>query len=195
MGALKRISLAQAVQKIDYIDGCGEHQTPIEEHIRPVIVALMAHGFPTAASCEGHIIGTLYPWVLFQQPLQDTTKEGFLECLGIIRGQAEVLSSLLREFYESRAADTTSDRLLIVTDNDYDLTSSDEAIVKRALAESLYWQRSAGFPACVGYSLHCKGAETLDLMPREALRTHTSEILRNRQHDMFDFAQFLVSKL
>lgn len=52
-------------KKVDQMaDGLGY---PMDPKIKPTVVALMLHGFPTVASCEGHLDhGYAAPWVMIE---------------------------------------------------------------------------------------------------------------------------------
>lgn len=67
---LKRISLQAATDQVaraeaKYVNKPDFKDKSIEPKIRPVVIALVAHGFPTQNSCEGHLESNLYPWVRF----------------------------------------------------------------------------------------------------------------------------------
>lgn len=174
---------AQYVNKKDFVD------KGIEPKIRPVVIALVAHGFPTQNSCEGHIRTNLYPWIRFQPILASNTKGALLLHLKKIRWEVEQLQKLLVEFWESNPR-LTQDRELKAT-AEWDLgVASDKQI-----AEEYLKIRAKGFFAPPGYWLRCSGAETLQTLPAEILGPYRRTILKNRQGDMRKFARFLRSKL
>src|SRR5580704_10559269 len=92
---LKRISLDAAEAQVKLVEGRYINQDPvkrgIEPNIRPVVVALVAHGFPTQNSCEGHLASNLYPWVRFQPMTTSTSRRALLQYLSQVHREAETL--------------------------------------------------------------------------------------------------------
>lgn len=197
---LKHTSLAEACAKLaeaekeDSEDGAE----PMDALIRPVVVALMAHGFPTSSSCEGHLGRELYPWVGMAVPAQNRTSGALLECIRTIREQVGALNLLLGEFYELRGKPKGiipwSEQLVAGGDG-FNLDDSDYNIIDYLSMQHLRHVGTSGLPSWLGYDLKCRDADTLNFMPREVLAPHEEQILDHRQQSMLDFGMFLISKL
>ncbi|KKP33008.1 MAG: hypothetical protein A2312_04535 [Candidatus Staskawiczbacteria bacterium RIFOXYB2_FULL_32_9] len=103
------------------VDGLGEE---IDKNIKDVVVAFVANGFSTSASCEGHIVsesekqrGELYPWIDICLPepegwqeSEDKKEQWRAENLL----QRQRLKNLLKEFYKDKQV--TDDANLIFED-------------------------------------------------------------------------------
>ena len=198
---LKRISLAEAEAKLGKIEKtiAKEDSEPIDPNIRPVIIAFMAHGFPVAGSCEGHLDHQgPYPWLAFEVKTGDSSKKAYLKGLKKVRAQVNALTALGREFYELKQKSGSKlpyDRILFVSGNGFDLEEDDDDILAHKLARQMRHGGSPKLPSWIGYWLKCMGADSISRMPSELLEPHKKEILKNRQQDMLDFAEFLRSKL
>lgn len=191
--SLKRTSLELAERHVRRAERRYVDQDPlklgIEPNIRPIVIALVAHGFPTQNSCEGHLDGNLYPWVRLQPRTKGRTKKAILSHVGKIHDEMYELTKLLSEFRE-RGPSRTPDRELQVSPEWDPSIISDEQVVESNMA-----MREKRFVALPGYWLQCAGSEMLLTMPSELLAPHKHHILWNRQQDMLSFAEFLRSKL
>ncbi len=192
---MKRISLAEAEQAVNEAErryvGQDPHELGIEPKIRPVVIALVAHGFPTQNSCEGHIDGfNLYPWVRME-PItpKGATRVRMLEHVKRIRYECDQLNELAGDFWH-HAPRPSPDREIVASLEWDPQRQSDEDLVEEYLAES-----AEHFIAMPGYWLECKGAELLPQLPGEMIAPFKEQILANRQQDMLEFGEFLISKL
>ena len=198
---LNRISLAEAEEKVNLSEQAYIAQDPlklgIEPNVRRVVVALTAHGFLTTNSCEGHLDNNLYPYIIFSHRPRGESKEDFLACLVEANYQMHQLENLLDDFYEPYYSGKTSVRLTgdreLAVEAVWEVEGEEtnEELVER-IREEL---RDHDMPFRIDYALQCKGAQSLDLLPREMLEPYKAQILANRQKDMLDFAEFLISKL
>lgn len=191
---LKRISLAAATKLVDraekrYVHKKGLTDKGIEPQIRPVVIALVAWGFPTQNSCEGHLESNLYPWVRFQPATTSDSKRDVLKHIKKIHKEVKQLRKLLGKFWESQP-NLTPDRELIASLDWDPAVQSDKKVAKEYLAE-----RAKRFVALPGYWLRCSGAQALSSLPDELIGPHRKKILMHRQQDMRAFAQFLTSKI
>ncbi len=185
---LRRMSLEDArhlvaeAERKYLAQGDANHQTGIEPEVRQLVEALVAHGFPTAQSCEGHLTGQPFPMVAFR-PFSDGTPEGNLRCARTAKAQAQVLQELIWEFYrvqwQTHAESPRPDRVLEVTPS----WTPEQTIEDIAKKDD------------VDYVLKCAGAEMLNNLPSEILDSYRELILRNRRREFKDFAEFLISKL
>lgn len=87
---------------------------PIDPFIRPVVSALRAHGFPTTASCQGHLSrGHPYPWIEISPPQPTATDpraaQEEVRRFGILLRAH--LTTFLEGFYSARPALRYSTRL------------------------------------------------------------------------------------
>lgn len=191
---LKRTSLENATEIVSraeerYVNKKDFVDKGIEPKIRPVVIALVAHGFPTHNSCEGHRESSLYPWVRFQPAPTGNSKSALLRHLAQIRYEVEQLDELLGAFWESNSR-LTPDRELAASP-EWDVSiKSDKQVVEEYLA-----MRTKRFVALPGYWLRCSGAEVLSTLPDELIRPHRKKILKHRQQDMLAFGRFLASKI
>lgn len=191
---LRRISLETATALINhaeerYVNKKDFVDKGIEPKIRPVVIVLVAHGFPTESSCEGHLESNLYPWVRFQPSMTGGSKSALLRHLAQIHYEVERLRELLGEFWENSPR-LTPDRELAASP-EWDVSiKSDKQVAEEYLA-----MRAKRFVALPGYWLQCSGAEALSTLPDELIRPHRKNILKHRQQDMLAFGQFLASKI
>lgn len=195
MPKLKRLSLEAATEIVNraearYVNKKDFVDKGIEPKIRPVVVALVAHGFSTQNSCEGHLESNLYPWVRLEpgRGARIQTKKAVLKHLRRIHSEIDQLNKHLFEFYNRSSL--TPDRVLQAMP---DWDTSHQSDLK--IAEDYLDERSKRFVAPPGYFLQCAGAEALLYLPSELIGRHRKNILRHRQKDMLAFAKFLVSKI
>lgn len=195
MYELKRLSLTEAEKEVNQAErryiGQDPHELGIEPKIRSVVIALVAHGFPTQNSCEGHLNGfNIYPWVRLEPITREGATRGqMLEHVKRIRYEHEKLSELAGDFWH-HAPRPSPDREIVASLEWDPHQQSDEEVADEYLAE-----RAQHFVAMPGYMLECKGAELLPQLPGEMIAPFKEQILANRQLDMLEFAEFLVSKL
>lgn len=193
---LTRLSLEAAAEAVNRAEAAYMNKPDfvdlgIEPKVRPVVIALVAHGFPTQNSCEGHIGGfNLYPWVRLEPAIsRNPTREEVLEHIKRIHYEHEQLSELVGDFWHD-APRSSPDRELLATLEWEPRQKSDEQAADEYLAEL-----AQHFIAPPGYWLQCRGADMLPQLPDELLAPYKELILANRQQDLLDFAEFLVSKL
>ncbi len=173
---------AKYVNKMDFVD------KGIEPKIKPVVIALVAHGFPTQNSCEGHLKANLYPWVRLEPDLKSKKKKHVLQHVRQIHYEIDQLDEFLYKFYQQ---DNTSADRELVAQHDWEPSRQSEVEV----AEEYLEERARHFVAPPGYWLQCAGAEALLHIPSEIIGTLRKSILRNRQNDILNFSRLLVAHL
>jgi hypothetical protein len=195
MFRLTRLSLEAATEAVNRAEAAYMNKPDfvdkgIEPNIRPVVIALVAHGFPTQNSCEGHLGLNLYPWIRLEPDISDNpTRDEVLEHLKRIHYEHDQLSELVGDFWQ-HSPPPSADRELRATLEWEPRKQSDEEVADEYLAEL-----AQHFVAPPGYWLQCRDAEILTQLPGELLEPYKEQILANRQQDMLDFAEYLRSKL
>ena len=211
---LTRISLTAATARVRraearYVNKETFVDIGIEEHIRPVVIALVAHGFPTQNSCGGHLESNLYPWVRFEpaftgeidRVLSEQHRKNPSRGVSLKRFRPAILAHVKRIHYEVGQLTTllgsfwsrhslTGDRELRATPQWDPLAKSDDQVVDEYIAV-----RAKRLVAPPGYWLECNGAEALRMLPCELLDPVRQKILDQRREDMRTFGEFLASKL
>ena len=160
-----------------------EYGDTTEPDVRPLVVALVAHGFPTCASCGGHSDRLrLYPWVLFDNrtidgnQLPDTfeTPPDYDAWARATKDQMIRLDKLIRIFYKHNQEGPYG------------------AHVAHRLHVTL-GQDSAKLLDT--YRLQCQGAETLRTLPAALLADKEEEILERNRQEFQAFTKFLIDLL
>jgi hypothetical protein len=160
----------------------------VDAKIRPIVVSLMALGFPTWASCEGHAERTgggqtLYPWILFSNESKGSLRSNKMECFNKTQSQLHDLRSLLQKFYEHRS-NLPVDQLLTIRS---DISRLDDM--------PLYGSEERGFFYSCEYYLQCAGADVLEMLPLEVLGAEGRErVVRRHQSEMGSFGNFLLNQ-